>query len=87
MACELPSVVPDYACNREVIDDGRTGMLFAPKDELALADKIAILAQDHAMRRTMGQEARKEVQRCFTWEKTWGAALARILAASGETVT
>jgi len=87
MATELATLAPDYACNREVIDNGRTGMLFTPKDERALAEKIAMLAQDHAMRRTMGQKARKEVEHCFTWEKTWGAALARILAASGETVT
>jgi len=81
MACELPSVVPDYACNREVIDDNRTGMLFRPRNERALAEKISILAHDSKMRLSMGREARKEIVRCYTWEKTWGAALNRILRA------
>ena len=31
MAAELPSVLPDYACNREVIEQGKTGMLFQPE--------------------------------------------------------
>lgn len=80
MACELPSVLPDYACNREVIDDGETGMLFRPKDEAALAEKIVQLAESREQRETMGRRAREEVIRRFSWEATWGAALETVLA-------
>jgi glycosyltransferase involved in cell wall biosynthesis len=79
MACELPSIVPDYTCNREVLDNGRTGVLFSPRDEQDLAAKICALAVDSQARLHIGQEARKEVQRRFTWENTWGAALEKIL--------
>lgn len=79
MASELATLAPDYVCNREVIDDGRTGILFTPKDERALAEKILILANDNKMRLGMGQEAHKEIVRCFTWEKTWGKAIEMIL--------
>jgi len=79
MACELPSVVPDYACNREVLRDGETGALFKPKDEVAQAEKILILAQDRDARISMGKKARKEALCRFTWEKTWGEALKTIL--------
>ena len=75
MASELATIAPDYSCNREVIDDGRTGILFAPQDERALAEKILILVQNAKMRLDMGREARKKVVRSYTWENTWGAAL------------
>lgn len=79
MASELPTLAPDYSCNREVVDDGKNGMLFTPKNERALAEKISILANDDELRSRLGKEARQEVQRRFTWGKTWGAALECIL--------
>lgn len=79
MACELPSVLPDYACNREVIEHDRTGVLFAPGNAQELAGKISALAEDAEARLRMGQEARREVERRFTWQHTWGAALESIL--------
>jgi glycosyltransferase involved in cell wall biosynthesis len=79
MASALATIAPDYPCNREVIRDGDTGVLFPPKNEWALADKIAMLAQDSDLRRTMGYDARLEVERRLTWERTWGAALEAIL--------
>ena len=80
MACELPSVVPDYACNREIIRHGETGMFFKPHDEQDLAKQICLLAEDTGMRQRIGQEARREVTQRFSWENTWGAALEKILA-------
>ena len=79
MACSLPPVAPDYACNREVIDNGRSGMLFRPGDAQDLAAKICALVDDSQMRLKMGREARQEVERYFTWENTWGAALEEVL--------
>ncbi len=75
MALELATVVPDYSCNREVITEGQTGMLFGPKDEESLAEKLSILAGDSGLRAAMGKQARQEVLQRFTWEKTWGKAL------------
>jgi glycosyltransferase involved in cell wall biosynthesis len=83
MAQELPSVIPDYPCNREVITDGQTGMLFDPKDEKSLADKLIQLAENRELRIAIGKQAREEVIRRFTWEKTWGKALKEILHRSG----
>lgn len=79
MASLLPTVAPDYACNREVLRDGVTGELFAPKDAEALANKILLLARDDALRLRMGHQAREDAAKCFNWQATWGAALARIL--------
>lgn len=81
MASALPSVVPDYACNREVVEDGVTGALFRPKDESSLAEAILGLAASDELRTEMGRRARFEVSRRFTWEATWGRALDSVLAA------
>ncbi len=79
MAMELATVVPDYPCNREVITEGQTGLLFEPKNEQSLADKLSLLAKDTKTRADLGREARQEVLRRFTWEKTWGKALQEIM--------
>jgi glycosyltransferase involved in cell wall biosynthesis len=63
MASGLPAIVPDYPCNREVIADGVTGMLFEPKNERALADKILVLAKDKNMRQHMGDMAGQGLER------------------------
>jgi len=84
MASELPTVAPDYACNREVLEDGVTGSLFKPKDEADLAAKIIELAGDPAGRMSIGKQAREVVAKCFTWQATWVRALDEILAASGS---
>jgi FkbM family methyltransferase len=79
MAAELPTVLPDYPANREVITHGETGLLFTPQDERSLAESLLALAHDPAAAARLGQNARREVQQRFTWEKTWGAALQKIL--------
>ncbi|MEP5568698.1 MAG: glycosyltransferase family 4 protein [Halioglobus sp.] len=79
MASLLPTVAPDYACNREVLCDGVTGELFAPKDTEALASKILLLAKDEARRLRMGHQARGDAANRFSWQSTWGAAMAFIL--------
>ncbi len=79
MAAGLPTVAPDYDCNREVLEDGRFGWLFRPGDATDLADKLARLTEDAAMRRRMGEAARQSVVERFSWEATWSAAMRKIL--------
>jgi glycosyltransferase involved in cell wall biosynthesis len=80
MAAGLPTIAPDYPCNREVITHGKTGMLFTPGDEAALAKTILELSRDRELRQHMGLAARMEVATRFTWEKTWGKTLRQIFA-------
>jgi glycosyltransferase involved in cell wall biosynthesis len=79
MAMGLAVAVPDHPCNREVIEDGRTGVLFKPGDAASLAGKLEELAGSRKARENMGKAAREEVLRRFTWETTWGAALDQVL--------
>jgi glycosyltransferase involved in cell wall biosynthesis len=80
MATELPAVIPKYDCNREVITDNKTGLLFEPKNEKSLAEKLLTLIGDKQLRITIGKNARQEVLDRFTWEKTWGKTLQQILS-------
>jgi glycosyltransferase involved in cell wall biosynthesis len=79
MAMGLATVIPDYSCNREVITERQTGMLFEPKNEQSLADKLLLLLKDGKLRAVLGKNAREEVFRHFTWERTWGKALQEIM--------
>ena len=80
MASKLPSVVPNYACNREVLADMRTGVLFEPGNEVDLAEKIECLARDSELRKSIGQAAQKDVMERFSWQTTWVKAVENIIS-------
>ncbi|WP_340245968.1 glycosyltransferase family 4 protein [Sulfitobacter pontiacus] len=80
MASELPSVVPNYACNREVLADMRTGVLFEPGNVVDLAEKIECLARDRELRKSIGQAAQKDVIERFSWQATWVKAVESIIS-------
>jgi glycosyltransferase involved in cell wall biosynthesis len=75
MASETVAVVPDYQCNRDVLADGVTGVLFAPGNAEDLAAKLISLAEQPSWRRELGQRARLAAIERFSWEQTWGKAL------------
>jgi glycosyltransferase involved in cell wall biosynthesis len=54
----------------EVIEDGVTGLLVPPADAPALADAIAHLMGDAALRRRMGEAGRTRIEEHFTWRQT-----------------
>jgi glycosyltransferase involved in cell wall biosynthesis len=45
-----------------MVDHERTGLLVPPRDEQALAQAIIRLWQDDALRRTLGQNARRKME-------------------------
>lgn len=79
MAAETVSLIPDYTCNREVISDFQNGVLFKPKDEFDLAEKIMFLHNDAELCSKIGKNARKVVKEKYSWEQTWGKAPINIL--------
>jgi glycosyltransferase involved in cell wall biosynthesis len=78
MAAGLPVLAPDYPCNREVIENSATGLLFRPRDANAIAAKVRELSADAYLRRRLGAAARQAIRRRFSWESTWGQALVDI---------
>ena len=58
MACELAPVVTDLPANREWVTDGESGFLVPVNDVQMLADRIAYLLSDQAVRQEFGRIGR-----------------------------
>jgi N-acetyllactosaminide 3-alpha-galactosyltransferase len=68
LASERPVVLSDIPGVREVIEDGREGLLARPTDPADLAEKINILLKDPKRRAAMGKRGRRRVLANFTME-------------------
>jgi len=69
MACERPVVASRVGGISEIIDSERTGILTAPNDAFALANAVIRLFEEPDRAQRMGRQARREVQRRFTWDR------------------
>lgn len=61
MACGLPVVTTDCGGMREAVTDGVEGFVTPVRNSQAIAEKLAILAQDPILRSAMGRAARKRI--------------------------
>ncbi|HET9495001.1 MAG TPA: glycosyltransferase family 4 protein [Chloroflexia bacterium] len=68
MACKAPVVASDFGGFREVVVDGKTGLLARPQDPVNLAAKIDSLLADPPLRTRMGAAGRERVLAMFSWE-------------------
>ena len=63
---------PIVACNipgyRDLLEDGKQGLLTEPKDEKALADALIRILRDPVLQRTMGEEGRIKA-RNYAWRE------------------
>lgn len=69
MASEVPVVVSDIPGVREVITEGRNGLLAEPMNPHDIAGKIRIMLENPEMAKRMGKRGRERVLKNFTWEK------------------
>jgi glycosyltransferase involved in cell wall biosynthesis len=69
MSCELPVITTTAGALPELVTDGQDGMLTEPGDVPALAAAIKRLLEDEDLRRRMGHEGRRTVERRFSWEQ------------------
>ena len=65
MASGKPVIATDTGGTPEMISEGSEGLLFAPGDAAALAEKIRYLAGDPAAARGMGTRARQRAEKEF----------------------
>jgi len=72
MAMEKAVLAPDMPNIRDLIEPGKTGVLFAPESREDLKEKLLGLITDGSLRERLGKEARKMVVGQFTWEKNAG---------------
>ncbi len=89
MAAGLPVVASAAGGTPEVVVDGTTGLLFRPGDETAAVSAVLTLANDHSLRRTMGDAGRQHVENHFSMDAMVHATeslLLRLLERSGRYV-
>jgi phosphatidylinositol alpha-mannosyltransferase len=70
-ASSTPVVASDIPGYRDVVRDGRDGILTPPGDALAVAQALRTLALDDDLRRRMAQQARERAER-FAWPHVAG---------------
>ncbi len=68
MATGLPVIATAVGGNVELVDDGVTGTLIAPRDSLALASALGRYVQERELRHERGRQARLRVERDFSFE-------------------
>lgn len=59
MACGLPVIASDNRGHRELISGHQTGWVICLKDQLGFAKRVLELAEDEALRKEIGRNARK----------------------------
>jgi glycosyltransferase involved in cell wall biosynthesis len=77
MAAGLPTVSSDCDGVLDIVVEGQTGLMVAPKDGARLADATARLLEDAALRERMGHAGRERVLAHFT-EEQMAAAMDRL---------
>jgi len=66
MACGLPVVATRTGGNPELVEDGKSGWLFSPRDAEALANILGQLTEDAYIRRKFGTAARERAVERFS---------------------
>jgi len=66
MAVGLPPVATRVGGNVEVIEEGRCGLFFAPRDEAQLAAHLSELARNEELRHSLGSRARQRIESQFS---------------------
>ena len=69
MAAGLPVVAADVGGNRELVEDGKTGLLVVPGDIASLAAAMRRVIEDPEQARNWGRQARTQVLSGFTLDK------------------
>ncbi len=75
MAASRPVVATATGPVKRVVTDGRDGLLVAPGDQAAFTAALERLAFEPALRGRLGAEARRTVEREYTWDAVIGRVL------------
>lgn len=69
MASGLPVIVSQSAGAAEVLEHGENALIVPPKSPATIADAIARLADDAALRRRLSEQGRKFIEANLSWER------------------
>jgi glycosyltransferase involved in cell wall biosynthesis len=69
MSAGLAMIVTDVGGNAEAVIDEETGFVVAPRNPKAISEAMLRLARDPALRRRLGDAARKRVEETFSIDR------------------
>jgi glycosyltransferase involved in cell wall biosynthesis len=69
MAMKLPGVVWDFLFYRDLVVEGRTGLLAAPNDFIGMTDKVLELLTNPQLSAEMGRNGRALLESNYNWAK------------------
>lgn len=69
MATEIPVVAARVGGMTEVVEEGKTGLLFESDDVSGLAEVLLQLLSDAELRKSMGKAGRQRVLKLFSWDR------------------
>lgn len=75
MASGRPVVATMVGGLGELIEDGETGILVRPGDDVALAEAINMLLEDRSLRKKLGESARRAAEQRYSWDVVLGSTL------------
>ena len=84
MGCGCAVVASDLPAVRDVVIDGKTGLMVRPADSAALADKIDRLLTDDTLRDTLAAAGRRHALAHFDWREV-GTTYAELIAGMLQT--
>ena len=70
MSCGCPCVVTEVGYVKKYIKNKVNGMFFPKKNYSVLASKLQWLLEEDEIRRKIGKEARKTIERRYSWNRT-----------------
>jgi sugar transferase (PEP-CTERM/EpsH1 system associated) len=73
MSCALPVAATRVGGNPDLVQEGRSGVLFAPGDDAHLAGQLELLAANEELRRDYGAAGRRRVLEDFSLDKMLAA--------------
>lgn len=73
MVCKIPVVASRVGGIPEVVIDGLTGFLVPPEDPCALSGVLSKLLKDRGLRRRVGMEGKREVEKRFSIQNEMSA--------------
>jgi phosphatidylinositol alpha-1,6-mannosyltransferase len=75
-ACRKPVIGGEMGGVKEVIVDGKTGLLVNPEDRVEIKEAILKILLNHRLARSMGENGRKRVLQKFQWSNIADAYVA-----------
>ncbi|HET9741781.1 MAG TPA: glycosyltransferase family 4 protein [Terriglobales bacterium] len=74
-ACGVPVIASNHGAMQELVEPGRTGLLFPPGDSAALRESVRSLWSDTELRNTMSVSARGEFKNKYTPDVNYHALM------------